>query len=69
MHPLLHWGNQGIIRGFHVLDPLGSLALITGFWAASLQRQKQSKNDDGSHENQDVHSHNQGKKKLSNPKP
>ena len=25
MNPLLHWGNQGIIRGFHFLDPLGGL--------------------------------------------
>ena len=25
MNPLLHWGNCGIIRGFHFLDPLGGL--------------------------------------------
>ena len=25
MKPLLHWGNQGIIRGLHFLDPLGGL--------------------------------------------
>ena len=25
MNPLLHWGNKGIIRGFHSLDPLGGL--------------------------------------------
>ena len=25
MNPLLHWGNQGIIKGFHLLDPLGGL--------------------------------------------
>ena len=23
MNPLLHWGNKGLIRGFHFLDPLG----------------------------------------------
>ena len=27
MNPLLHWGNKGIIRGFHFLDPLGGLGL------------------------------------------
>ena len=30
MSPLLHWGNEGIIRGFHFLDPLGGL----GLWAS-----------------------------------
>ena len=25
MNPLLHWGNKGIIGGFHFLDPLGGL--------------------------------------------
>ena len=25
MNPLLHWGNYGIITGFHFLDPLGGL--------------------------------------------
>ena len=37
MNPLLHWGNKGIIRGFHFLDPLGGLgnffgALEFGVW-------------------------------------
>ena len=25
MNPLLHWGNSGIIKGFHSLDPQGGL--------------------------------------------
>ena len=25
MNPVLHGGNQGIVRGFHFLDPLASL--------------------------------------------
>ena len=25
MNPLLHWGNWGIMRGFHFLDPSGGL--------------------------------------------
>ena len=28
MNPLLHWGNSGIIKGFHFLDPLGGLGLV-----------------------------------------
>ena len=27
MVPLLHWGTEGIIEGFHLLDPLGGLGL------------------------------------------
>ena len=28
MNPLLHWGNKGIIRGFHFLDPLGGVGSL-----------------------------------------
>ena len=33
MNPLLHWGNKGIIRGLHFLDPLGGpgwLSIVIG---------------------------------------
>ena len=33
MNPLLHWGNYGIIGGFHFLDPLGGLGI--GYWGPS----------------------------------
>ena len=28
MNPLLHWGDKGIIRGFHFLDPVGGLRIL-----------------------------------------
>ena len=28
MNPLLHRGNKGVIRGFHVLDALGGLGVV-----------------------------------------
>ena len=41
MNPLLHWGHEGIIRGFHFLDCLGGLGSLLSYfdWTASCEAQ------------------------------
>ena len=41
MNPVLLWGNKGIIRGFHLLDPLrgfgkGTVVFLGPFWVSML---------------------------------